>query len=181
MQTVARALGRFEKLSETIAIVLLAVMMVLVTFDAGGRYLFLSPIFGTHEFVETYLMVGVVWLGMAQVQAAGGQVSVDLLARAFPAGLRRRLNALFLVIALVVVALVVWRGAAEMGNQFRRQAIIATPVPFTSIPMPVWLSWALLSLGAATLSIRLLIQLLRVLAGLPAVAPQAGDPEPHGF
>ena len=73
MGSLARLLGRIEAVFEYIAIGLLATMMLLVSMDAAGRYLFLSPILGTHEFVETYLMVGVVWLGMAQIQAAGGR------------------------------------------------------------------------------------------------------------
>lgn len=173
MGSLARLLGRVEAVFEYIAIGLLATMMLLVSMDAAGRYLFLSPILGTHEFVETYLMVGVVWLGMAQIQAAGGQVSVDILSRTFPPGVRRALRIVFLTLALFFVAFIAWRGAVQMGEDFRRQSIIATPFPFTSVPMPIYLSWALLAAGAALLWLRLAVQLARAVLGLPEAAADA--------
>ena len=68
MRMLARVQDALELMFEYVAIALLAIMMVLVTADTAGRYLLHKPVFGTHEFVEAYLMVGVVFLGMARLQ-----------------------------------------------------------------------------------------------------------------
>jgi len=173
MRMLARVQDALELMFEYVAIALLAIMMVLVTADTAGRYLLHKPVFGTHEFVEAYLMVGVVFLGMARLQATGGQVAVDIVARHFPPSLRRVLLIVFSVIALVFLVLIASKAATQVEHSFVRQQVIATPFPFTTIPMPVWPSWFLLFAGIVMICLRLVTQTVLLLAGVPL--PERSD------
>ncbi|MEN2979534.1 TRAP transporter small permease subunit [Tistrella bauzanensis] len=177
METLDRLIGRLEAVFEYVAVALLAVMMLLIAMDAGGRYLFASPVFGTHEFVETYLMVGVVFLGIAQLQAKRGHVAVEFVSRHFPAGIRRLLEALFLALTLFAVSLIAWMAVEQIWTNIVRDRVIATPFPFTQVPMPVYPSWVLLAAGVMLLWLRMALQLLRCL--LDPEPPRAADDVVH--
>lgn len=163
MDTLDHLIGRLETLFEYVAIALLAIMMLIITMDAGGRYLFAAPVFGTHEFVEFYLMVGVVFLGIAQLQARRGHVAVSFVSRNFPRPVRRLLEAAFLAATLAAVTGIGWMAVEQVSTNLIRDRVIATPFPFSQVPMPVWPSWVLVAAGVILLWLRMALQLLRCL------------------
>jgi TRAP-type C4-dicarboxylate transport system permease small subunit len=58
-------------------------MMLHISIDVGGRYLFSSPIPGTYE-IDQMLMVFVVFLGLAYTQATKSHIKTEMLVRFFP-------------------------------------------------------------------------------------------------
>lgn len=170
-------LGRLESVLEGVAAGALVIMMLLITIDSGGRYLFDRPLLGTQEFVEVYLMIAVVFLGMASLQAQHGNVSVEVLSRNFGPRLRRILNGVFLLLTLAVVSGIAWRAIDQTWLNFLRDRIIATPFPFTDAPMPVGYSWVIVSIATVALWLRLLLQLVTTL--LSDETPPADSPGTH--
>jgi TRAP-type C4-dicarboxylate transport system permease small subunit len=167
MRTAERLLDAIEKALGAIAAIALVVMMLLITIDSSGRYLFNRPLEGTQECVEIYLMIAVVFFGFAGLQAVDGNVSVELLYRRLPAKVQRGLQMLYLALAAIVVALMTWRAFDQAWINFVRDRVVATPFPFTDEPMPVGPSWALATIGLGLLWCRLMLQFVMTLAGIP--------------
>lgn len=167
MQAVQRLCDAVETIFGAIAATALIVMMLLITVDSGGRYLFNHPLEGTQECVEIYLMIAVVFFGFAGLQATNGNVAVELIYRHFPPGLQRALQILYLALAAIVVTLMTWRAFDQTWINFARDRIVATPFPFTNQPMPVGPSWLIATCGLGLLWCRLMLQLAMTLAGIP--------------
>ena len=77
------------------------------------------------------------------------------------------------MIALVFLVLIASKAATQVEHSFVRQQVIATPFPFTTIPMPVWPSWFLLFAGIVMICLRLVTQTVLLLAGVPL--PERSD------
>ena len=124
-------------------------MMILITVDVTGRYLFNSPIPGTLEFTE-FLMVFVVFLSMAYVQMRQRHIRVELLTRRLPKRVEDGLAVVILVVAAVFFALLAWQSwlSAMSAFEYREasEGLIQIPIyppkfaiPFGSAVMVVQL------------------------------------------
>lgn len=165
MKALDRALGRLERLLEAIAGVALVVMMLLISADGGGRYLFDAPLPSVYELVELYLMIALVFLGLPSLQAIRAHPSVTLLFRLFPPGLQRWLDFAFLCMALAVVSLMAWKAIETTWTSFALNRVINGV-----IDMPTGPSWVFASVGLSVLALRLLLQIVERLAGIEPVA-----------
>lgn len=73
-------------------------MMLLTTVDAGGRYIFNTPILWAYEFTEDYLLVATVFLGTTIAYREGGFIRVTF----FTEKLSKRAQQALVVLAQVV-------------------------------------------------------------------------------
>lgn len=162
LQTTENALGWIGKIA-------LFAMMLLVSADAGGRYFFNSPVSGVYEITEFYLMMAVVFLGLAMTQTAGGHVRVELLVERLPTGVQRLLEILFLLVTLVVFALVAY-GAARTSLQNIELNRWTTGV----VAIPTGPSWAIAAIGSAAFCLRLLFQAIMLCLGADLKRQQTG-------
>lgn len=147
-------------------------MMISITATTVGRYLFDSPIPGTFEFVEVYLMVAIVFLSASSIQAVGANVSVTAFSRNFPPRARR----FALVVGLGVTLLFLWiinRGIS--GVAWSRYATMATTTG--SLNWPTFVSWAIASVGLAILKIRIVFQIVELLMNSEQKVEPAGVKE----
>jgi TRAP-type C4-dicarboxylate transport system permease small subunit len=86
----------------------LAAMMFLTASDVALRYLFNSPINGSHDLTE--LMMGVlVAFGLAYCAMTNGHVSVELLVERMPIRARVIINVCISLIGFVLFALITWQ------------------------------------------------------------------------
>jgi TRAP-type C4-dicarboxylate transport system permease small subunit len=95
-------IGRISHIIAHILVVIAAValfaMMLHVTADVVGKYVFNSPIPGTAEVVASYYMVAAVFLPLAWVEITEGSIIVELVYDLF--GNRAKTLVLFLATAL---------------------------------------------------------------------------------
>jgi TRAP-type C4-dicarboxylate transport system permease small subunit len=77
-------LNRIEKGFTTLAMASVFMMVILVTVDSGGRYLFNLPIQGSYEITEKYLMVIAVFFALCYGYHKGCNIRVTFLVRYFP-------------------------------------------------------------------------------------------------
>ena len=167
--SIARVL--FEKLENALAVasgVAAVTMMVLITRDAVGRYLFGNPLRGTSETVASYLMVALVWLGSAWTLRQGGHPSVNLLTARLSNRVKFYLKLIPSLAAFVVCSYIGYgtlvRGL-EGWSRTMRNAIV---------PLPEGAGRVILGVGALVLSVRILITLF----GKDDVSEEeAGDPD----
>lgn len=107
---IARALDATEKFFFRLSCLAAFAMMVLISLDALGRYALNSPIAGVYEFTEDYLMVTLVFLGLAHAYRQDAFVRVTSFSRLFPGPLRRGLESLVTLATITVFALIAFGG-----------------------------------------------------------------------
>lgn len=134
----------------------IAIMMGLTVVDVVMRHVFGSPIKGVYEYVYL-LFVAVVFFGLAYAQRRNDHIQIGILFDRLPRKLRYPTTGVILVLSLGIFALVTWQSgikalwALEMGDTI----LGATPVL-------TWPSRLAVTIGAGLLSIRLLVQLVRL-------------------
>jgi TRAP-type C4-dicarboxylate transport system permease small subunit len=91
----------------------LFVLMLLVVAHVIGRYFFSLPVLGSVELVE-FLMVLVVFLGLAECAIHRGNVSVDLLVDLMPRKAQVTVDAFTCLLSIVIVSLLTWQSAVQV-------------------------------------------------------------------
>jgi len=161
-------LGWAERVLLGLATLALVVMMFVISFDALGRYLFDSPFKGSFEITSLFLMVMVVFATLSYNYGAKKHVRLDL----FTSRLEERLGSHYPrivgLICLPCFSFLAYLGIDELLHKWvsgEQQA---------GLPLPVALSYGWVTLGAITLSLRLLLDIVS-----PADQPEH-DESPSG-
>ena len=151
----ARPLAAIDRLFLTVAQVALFAMMLSISTDAAGRYLFDRPLQGSYEVTSLYFMVMLGFLGMPAVHARGGHIRLDMLHRLLarvPWRLTERLNAL---LAGAVFAFFAWHTAGEALEKF-----VNRDTTFGAVQLPLYWSYVWVPAGCALLALRLLLEIV---------------------
>ena len=158
LHTVSRALN-------WVAMAFLVVMVLTVTVDVGGHYLFKKPLTGSTDFVEL-MMVIVVFLGLGYCAALEGNVRVDVVHARLPKRVQAGLDIFTFAASTFIFALITWRLTARAWN------IVQEPLsgPSTgTLQLPhlpfIWLAAA----GSLLLCLELLTTFLHSIARLRQV------------
>ncbi len=129
-------------------------IMTLVVVDVVRRKLDGGSIPGANEYAEI-LLVGVVFLGLAEAQRQGNHISVEAVVARLTARSGARLRSAGLVLSLAVVVWMTWETldvgvAAFESKEFR----------FGLARIPTWPAKLAIPIGLAALSLELLRDLL---------------------
>lgn len=150
-----RGLGWLEKILYVGAALALAAMLVSITADAMGRFLFNRPVMGVYEVNEMYLLPAVVYLSIARAQRFNEHIAVDVFVAPMRPGLRRLLLGVGRLLALGLFVAIAYRTGEMAHRQFIRGNVTSG-----SILLPAWIGWAVVSVGCAAMSLRLALQIL---------------------
>ncbi len=146
----SRALSLLDLAAMRIAQTSLLVMMLAISVDALGRYLFNSPLQGNFEFTSLYLMVILTFLGMPASYARGGMVRLDILSgplSRLPWHLSERVN---VFLAAAVFGFIAWHAGLEAFEKFE-----ARDTTFGVIQFPIYWSYVWVPVGCALMFLRL--------------------------
>ena len=162
---------RLGDLVESIAGVLLALVVVIVLLQVFGRYILRMSLSWPEELAR-YVLVWLMIFGAAAAAASRSQIVVDTLLELVPASVRRALEALAALAGLVAVALLVWTSQPLIFGPAGRSTSPATGIPSFWIYLAVPVGGALLALFA-------LAELAEILRGKrPDPPPPAGPGAP---
>jgi C4-dicarboxylate transporter DctQ subunit len=162
---------RLGDLVESIAGVLLALVVVIVLLQVFGRYILRISLSWPEELAR-YVLVWLMIFGVAAAAASRSQIVVDTLLELVPASVRRALEALSALAGLVAVALLVWTSQPLITGPAGRSTSPATGIPSFWIYLAVPVGGALLVLFA-------LAELAEILRRKhPAPRPPAGPGAP---
>ena len=148
-------LRAFEFVFMRIAQLAMAIMMLGISADALGRYLFNTPLQGSFEFTSLYLMIIVTFLGMPATYTAGGMVRLEVLTGRLarvPGRIPARLNA---GLGAAVFGFLAWHAGLEAIDKFR-----AGDTTFGAVQFPLYWSYVWFPMGAALLAARLAFETL---------------------
>jgi TRAP-type C4-dicarboxylate transport system permease small subunit len=145
------------RVGKWVAAVALAMMVIVMTANSVGRYVFSYPLKGAEEIVEL-MMIFIVFLFLAQASTQGSDVAVTFLVTKFSLRVRRVLRSIFYFFSAGIVGLIAWRGflgGMEMWRHGEETGVLEIVIfPF------FWV----LAFGTAVLSLKLLLDLISLLS-----------------
>lgn len=150
-----KGLSFFDRIFMAIAQLAIFTMMLSISADALGRYLFNRPLQGSFEFTTLYLMVILTFLGLPATYAGGGHIRLDVLRpllQRIPGNPVERLNAL---IAASVFGFLAWHSGHEAVGKF-----VARDTSFGVIQFPLYWSYVWVPLGCGLLTLRLAVEII---------------------
>ncbi len=161
---------RLEAILHGIGAVAAFMMMVLITFDTAGRYLFNKPIQGTLEITELYLMIMVVFLTLSYSFKRGEHIRIDILYRHFSAKTKALVDMLSLLLSALLFAVITYQGWVMTYEAWSQDQYT-----FGVITLPMVFSYIWVPLGSGTLTLRLLINFFTTLRHLRANRSTVGE------
>lgn len=144
------------------------VMMAAICANVASRALFNTPIGGIYETAQL-LMVALVFLGAAYVQAEKGHISVSFFYDCLPPLAQRLCEMLVLLLSIAFWALITYQMGLRAIESWRVGEYTHGVVRF-----PIYPSRTVIPIGTGLLTIRLMIDLLRTLRATRSAAQSAG-------
>lgn len=142
-------MGKIEALVLSIAALVALVVMVVVSADAIGRYLFNQPLIITMDLVSRYLLPIIMLATASLVLRQARHISVDLFATLLPRRLHLLLLGIAMVLAIPVFWIMTWRVSLGAIESFE-----AGKVAYGLIPWPLWAEQAIYAVCMGLLLIR---------------------------
>ena len=163
---------RLGAIVESVAAVLLAVVVVIVLVQVFGRYILRISLSWPEELAR-YVLVWLTFFGVAAAAATRSQIVVDTILELVSPRARRVLEGIGALAGLVAVALLVWTSRPLLFGPAGGSTSPATGIPSFWIYLAVPVGGVLLGLFA-------LADLGRFLRGEPPPAAGADSPPPPG-
>ena len=142
---------------KSIAMGILALMMLLTAMDVIFRYMFNRPITGSYELIE-FMMAILVSFGIAYCALEGGHVSVDLVVARFPKKTQAIIETITSFLSLGLFILITWQNVLYIKENFHSK--LESAVLF----IPVYPFIVVVAIGFAVLCMVFLINLFRYLS-----------------
>lgn len=155
-----RGLAWLEKILYLGAALALAAMMLSITADTLGRFLFGRPVAGVYQVNEMYLLPAIVYLSIARAQRRDEHIAVDVFVAAMRPGPQRLLKGLGRVLAIGIFGVIAYR----TGEMAQRQFAMGN-VTSGAILLPAWIGWFVVAVGSAAMTLRLTLQVLFDIVG----------------
>lgn len=166
---VSGAVNVVERICFCVSCLGIVAMMLLVSADALGRFIFASPIAGAYEITEDYLMVMVVFLSLSYGFRRNAFVRVTSFTRLVPVRLLVTLERTCAVLATLVAA-----AMAIGGLDTTLRAIRIGEFSSNLLQYPLAPAYSIVVVGATLLCVRLLQSIF-----VPVQNPQTdGDDGP---
>ena len=147
---IRKGLGLLELLWMSVAVLAMLSMMIGISTDALGRYLFGAPLPGNFEFVTYFAMVALAFMGQARTYTQNAHVRLDIMSGLLdriPFQLSARLNTL---LAAIVFGVITWYAGHDALEK-----IEARETTFGIVQFPLYLSFIWFPLGCLLITVRL--------------------------
>ena len=147
----AKLIRWIEQAGLAIAVLSIAVIVVVVSFDAILRYGFNSPLQWASELVRYYLMVVATYFAVSATFTHGDHISITLFRHYFPRRLLVWLDVAWCLMIAAVFAIIAYGTWHHVTNAIARTEFIPGYILW-----PSWLSHLPIPLGTALIVLRLL-------------------------
>lgn len=141
MQTLIAITDRLSRFLFIVACAIIAVMVIIVTYDVGSRNLGFRPPIWAVNTVE-YAMLHVTFLALPELVRTRGHVCVELLLTALGAKSRILLETVLHIAAALIWFYLAWRSGIELVSSF-----IGGDYEVRSFDMPMWGLFLTMPLG----------------------------------
>lgn len=162
-----QAIRGIDRALMVIAAIGLLAMMVHISLDVLSDLLLNAPIAVTSAYVTQYYMIAVAFLPLAAAEYRGAHIGVDLVVNKLPAGPKRGLNLLTLLVILGVYLLL----TAQAWEQAVKKLGINAFIMEQDTRVSVWPSFFILPLSFAVISLLIAAKFGLCLLGRPEPMP----------
>jgi TRAP-type C4-dicarboxylate transport system permease small subunit len=148
-----------ERIADAAGVLAGAATLVLTAMVTGGvvaRRVLNAPLLFVEE-VSGYLVLAIVFLGLAYTLKDGGHIRVDIVLGRLTGGVRRATQAACLVAALVWAGFVV-AGTWRLVEEYYTQRVLS----FAYLQTPLWIPGTAMVAGAVLLALQVLALFLRL-------------------
>jgi TRAP-type C4-dicarboxylate transport system permease small subunit len=149
MFMIGRGLSFLCRSASLIGAICVVLMMLHVTADVLGRYLFNSPLPGTIVVVANYYMVIVVFIAIGVAEEKRSHISVEFLTDLMPQRPRTILSVLASALTVAVMVVLMISGWSEAVKKTRGGATMEQG----SQMIEIWQSYWLIPVGAALMAL----------------------------
>lgn len=150
-----KKLNRFE---EGFLVLTLAVMVVLIFGQVVGRYIFQSAPSWTEE-ATRYIHIFQVWIGAGYAVKLKEHIKVSAFIDLFKGKIRKAMDMISVVIWFLLVLFVAIFGTQLVMATFQLGQV--SP----AVQIPFWIPYLAIPLGALSMAVRLVIQLVKIYKG----------------
>ena len=156
MRRLAAVVERITDAAGVLAGAATLVLTVMVTGGVVARRVLNAPLLFVEE-VSGYLVLAIVFLGLAYTLKDGGHIRVDVVFGRLTGAVRRATQAACLVAALVWAGFVV-AGTWRLVEEYYTQRVLS----FAYLQTPLWIPGTAMVAGAVLLALQVLALLLRL-------------------
>lgn len=139
----------------------ITLMMLHVTADVIGKYLFTTPVPATFESVEVYYMVALVYLPFAYIARGEGHIFVELFTRGLSTARRRAMDGAVGFLTLIWMCLLAWYAGEEAVTTTLDSELRETAEGFIYI----WPSRWFVPLGCGVMGFAVLLRIVQDFRG----------------
>ena len=105
-------INNVSRIVNGVGVSFLVAMMLLTTADVIGRYFFNRPIAGAYELTE-FIMVIVVFLGLAHTEAKKDTAAIEIIAERFPSKVRAFTDSATIILSIFFFVVVGWQSIVQ--------------------------------------------------------------------
>ena len=166
----SKAINGLTWLSEVLAEIGLAGLMLIVLHEVIVRYVFNSPTLYSVELSE-YLLVLVVFMSLGWVLKEDRHVAVTFAVDLLPEKIRTGLSILTSLLTMAFLGILVWKGSKTAITAYNGDYHSSSLLNF-----PMWIPYALIPLGALVLSLQYIVKIVEMLRSLAGREPEPPKP-----
>lgn len=161
MTAFGRLLARIIDLTTVVGLAAVALMMLHITVDVIGKFIFNAPVPATIALVSNYYMVVVAFLALALAERRNGHITVEVLTEFFPRPVQKHLFSWTYLLSAAVFGVFAYRSWLEARTAHESGTFIMEQ----STKLITWPSYYLLPIGAGLMTLVLVYRFLVYLTG----------------
>lgn len=156
-----KVVSTMEKGTTFLSGIFMLIMVCLIAVDVTGRYLFNAPIRGSYEIIENYLMIFLVYFGLAYAYRQGAHIRLTTLTDHLPPKAKTGVSYFVQFFSLLYITLLfVGSTRTNLVNKFRETLDISK-----NLQPPLWPSYAVISGGFLLMMLLILLDFRNVKNG----------------
>ena len=155
--------------SGTFAAVLIFFMAMLIIVDVTGRSTTGWTTLVADE-VSAFMVVAIVFLGLAHTQHMGRHIEIHILTRRFSQRTQERLHLITLILALAIISWLTWITVGPVAADYVKET-----KSLGAVPIPMWIPRLFIPLGAGLFGIQLLIEVIKKLTKTDGITKESEE------
>lgn len=152
-----RTIILLESLGLWLAVICVALIMFIVSYDAVSRYALHAPLPWAFELITYYLMIGAAYLGVSATFREGDHIAIDLFRSYMSPAIRAASDVIWSLLAAAIFGIIAYGAWEEMLGAFTRNEFLPGYITW-----PAWVSYLPIFAGFVLLTVRLLVFALSV-------------------
>lgn len=161
MDIIRKLFDRLEIVCHGIGLAAIFIMMITITVDTMGRYFLNSPITGSFELVQNYLLVAAVFLSVSYTYKIDSHIKIELFTRFIPEKVRAVLFIITGALAIVLFSVITYENWLKTW-----EALIRNETLVGVVAWPTFLSYVWIPLGMGLLTLRILLMIIESISFL---------------